>query len=77
LAEAVRITNPEYDRKRPGVIVSCSRAGAVAINLDSAETPLVLLYPAWKNHGTARTVNKKTTILHSRANKIDDKKEDR
>jgi hypothetical protein len=27
----------------------------------------VLLCPAWKKHGTARTAKKNTTILHSRA----------
>jgi fermentation-respiration switch protein FrsA (DUF1100 family) len=30
----------------------------------------VLLCPAWKKHGTARTVKKNTTILHSRADDV-------
>ena len=40
------------------------------MNLDSGDTPLVLLCPAWKKHGTARTVTQNTTILHSRADDV-------
>ena len=67
---AVRIAQAEYDRHRPDVIVGSSRGGAVAMNLDSGDTPLVLLCPAWKKHATARTVKKNTTILHSRADDV-------
>jgi hypothetical protein len=68
--EAVRIAQAEYDRHHPGVIVGSSRGGAVAMNLDSGDTPLVLLCPAWKKYGMARTVKKDTTILHSRADDV-------
>ncbi len=37
------------------------------MNIDSEDTPLVLLCPAWKTWGTAKTVKLGTTILHSRA----------
>ena len=37
------------------------------MNIDSGDTPLVLLCPAWKTWGTARTVKPNTTVLHSRA----------
>jgi alpha-beta hydrolase superfamily lysophospholipase len=67
---AVRIAQAEYDRHRPAVIVGSSRGGAVAMSLNSGDTPLVLLCPAWKKHGTARTVKKNTTILHSRADDV-------
>jgi hypothetical protein len=40
------------------------------MNLDSGDTPLVLLCPAWEKYGTARTVKKNTTILHSRADDV-------
>jgi len=62
--EALRIAQAEFDRHRPAVIVGSSRGGAVAMNLDSGDTPLVLLCPAWKKFGTARTV------LHSRADDV-------
>ena len=42
----------------------------MAINLDSGDTPLVLLCPAWERWGTARAVKKNTTILHSRADDV-------
>ena len=38
--------------------------------LNSADTPLVLLCPAWKKWGTARTVKPGTVILHSRADDV-------
>ena len=66
----VRIAQAEYDRHRPGVVVGSSRGGAVAMNLDSEDTPLVLLCPAWKKYGTAKTVKPGTTILHSRADDV-------
>jgi alpha-beta hydrolase superfamily lysophospholipase len=68
--EAVRIAQGEFDKYRPQVIVGSSRGGAVAMKLDSGDTPLVLLCPAWKKHGTARTVKRNTTILHSKADDV-------
>jgi hypothetical protein len=68
--EAVRMAQAEYDRHRPAVVVGSSRGGAVAMNLDSGDTPLVLLCPAWKKYGTARTVKPGTVILHSRADDV-------
>jgi alpha-beta hydrolase superfamily lysophospholipase len=64
-ADAVRIAQSEYEQHRPDVIVGSSRGGAVAMNLSAADTPLVLLCPAWKNWGAARTVKPETVILHS------------
>ncbi len=67
---AVRIAQAEYDRHRPDVIVGSSRGGAVAMNLDSGDTPLVLLCPAWRKFGMARKVKQNMTILHSRADDV-------
>jgi hypothetical protein len=64
--EAVRIAQAEYDQGHPDVVVGSSRGSAVAMNIDSSDTPLVLLCPAWKRYGIATTA-KKTIILHSRA----------
>jgi alpha-beta hydrolase superfamily lysophospholipase len=68
--EAVRIAQAEYDRGCPDIIVGSSRGGGVAMNIASGDTPLVLLCPAWKRWGGARSVKKNTTILHSRADDI-------
>lgn len=63
---AVRTAQAEYNQHRPDVIVGSSRGGAVAMNFDSKDTPLVLLCPAWKNWGSATTIKPQTIILHSR-----------
>jgi hypothetical protein len=68
--ESVRTAQAEYDRHRPDVIVGSSRGGAVAMNLDSGSTPLVLLCPAWKRWGTARTVKPGTVVLRSEADDV-------
>jgi hypothetical protein len=63
--EAVRIAQAEFDRHQPQVVVGSSRGGAVAMNINSGDARLVLLCPAWKKYGTARTVRASTVILHS------------
>jgi hypothetical protein len=40
------------------------------MNLRADSTPLVLLCPAWKRWGTARTVKPGTVILHSPADEV-------
>ena len=40
------------------------------MNIDGGEARLVLLCPAWKKWGTARTVKPGTVILHSRADDV-------
>jgi hypothetical protein len=67
---AVRIAQAAFDEHRPDVVAGSSRGGAVALNLQSGDTPLVLLCPAWKHFGAARTVKAGTTILHSRADEV-------
>ena len=50
---AVAIAQAEFDREKPDVLVGSSRGGAVAMNIKSGRTPLVLLCPAWKRWGKA------------------------
>jgi hypothetical protein len=69
-AEAVRIAQAEFDKHQPTVVVGSSRGGAVAMNINSGEAKLVLLCPAWKKYGPARTVKPGTVILHSRADDV-------
>ena len=64
---AVRIAQAEFDQGKPDVVVGSSRGGAVAMNIDSGNTPLVLLCPAWKRWGATTTVKPNTVILHSPA----------
>jgi hypothetical protein len=62
---AIRTAQAEYDQHKPDVIVGSSRGGAVAMNIDSNNTPLVLLCPAWQNWGTVKTLKVNSVILHS------------
>jgi hypothetical protein len=68
--EAVRVAQAQFDRGKPDVVVGSSRGGAVAMNIQAGETPLVLLCPAWKRWGPATTVKPNTIILHSKADDV-------
>ena len=68
--DSVRIAEAEFQQHQPDVIVGSSRGGAVAVNMNSGDTPLVLLCPAWKKWGTATTVKPNTIILHSRQDDV-------
>ncbi len=67
---AVRSAQTEYDQHQPDVIVGSSRGGAVALNINSRDTPLVLLCPAWKNWGTVKSLKPISLILHSRNDEV-------
>ena len=67
---AVRIAQTEFDQHQPDVVVGSRRGGAVATNIESGSTPLVLMCPAWKRFGTARIVKPGTVILHSKADDV-------
>jgi GNAT superfamily N-acetyltransferase len=68
--DSVRIAEREHCANQPDVVVGSSRGGAVAINMDSRDSPLVLLCPAWKNWGLATSVKPNTAILHSRQDDV-------
>ena len=65
-AAALATAQGEFDQHQPQVVVGSSRGGAVAMNINSGDAKLVLLCPAWRNWGTAKTVKPGTVILHSR-----------
>ena len=67
---AVKIAQEEIDKHQPQVVIGSSRGGAVAMNINSGNAKLVLLCPAWKKWGTARTVKLGTVILHFRADDV-------
>lgn len=60
--EAVEIAQGEFERGKPDVVVGSSRSGAVAMNINSGNTPLVLLCPAWKRWGAATRVKPKPPL---------------
>jgi hypothetical protein len=68
--KAVCTTQAEYDQHQPDVIVGSSCGGGVAMNIDSKNTPLVLLCPAWNDWGTVTTLKSNSVVLHSRAEDV-------
>jgi hypothetical protein len=70
--KAVAQAQAAYDWLLPDAIVGSSRGAAVAMNMDSGNTPLVLLAPAWKRWGKATTVKNPcgSVIVHSPTDKV-------
>ena len=62
--ESLRIAQQSFDQAQPDVVIGSSRGGAVALNIDSRDVPLVLIAPAWKRLGTATKAKPGTVILH-------------
>ena len=67
---ALRIAQQEFDRCAPDVVVGSSRGGAIAMNIRSGQTPLVLLCPAWKRWGDATRTKGRSWVLHSRRDEV-------
>lgn len=64
-SKAVAQAQVAFDSFKPDVIVGSSRGGAVAMNMDSGETPLILLAPAWKHWGKFDRITKPSFVIHS------------
>jgi len=69
-AASVAIAQAEFDQHKPDVVVGSSRGGAVAMNINCGDIPLILLAPAWKKWGDAKRVKLGTVVLHSRCDDI-------
>jgi len=68
--QAVSIAQSAFDQHAPVVVVGSSRGGAVAMNINSGDAGLVLLCPAWKKWGDAKTAKPRTIVLHSRHDEV-------
>ena len=64
-SRAVAQAQTAYDEFQPDVIVGSSRGGAVAMNMDGGDSPLILLAPAWRRWGKATSVKQNCVIIHS------------
>jgi len=62
-SDAVNQAQKSYKSFQPDLIVGSSRGGAVAMNIDSGNTPMVLLSPAWKKFGKSDKLEKNNVIL--------------
>jgi alpha-beta hydrolase superfamily lysophospholipase len=63
---AVEIAQRAFDSHCPSVIVGSSRGGAVAMNILTGDTGVVLLCPAWRKYGLVQATKPQSIILHSR-----------
>jgi uncharacterized protein len=68
--KACRTAQDVFDSEEPDLVIGSSRGGAVAMNLRRQKTPLVLMCPAWKHWGKAKTVVDPVLILHSRGDEV-------
>jgi hypothetical protein len=64
-SRAVAQAQVAFDEFQPNVVVGSSRGGSVAMNMDSGDRPLILLAPAWRRWGKARSVKKNCVVIHS------------
>jgi hypothetical protein len=69
-AESVRRAQRAFDDGHPDVVVGSSRGGAVALNIDARDVPVILIAPAWKKWGGAATVPARAVILHSEGDQV-------
>ena len=67
---SVLIAQAAFDEHTPDVVVGSSRGGAVAMNINIGDAGMVLLAPAWKKWGNAKTVRPQTRVIHSRQDDI-------
>ena len=67
---AVQTAQRDYDLHQPDCVIGSSRGGAVAMNIHSGDTPLLLLCPAWKNWGAMKKLKANSAILHSRQDEV-------
>lgn len=68
--QALKTAQQVFDSEQPDVVVGSSRGGALAMNLDSGMTPLVLLCPAWKRWGNRQSLKPQAVVLHSRDDEV-------
>lgn len=64
-AAAVRTAQAAFDLEQPDLVVGSSRGGAVALNIDTGDVPVILIAPAWRKWGSVKAARPRTCILHS------------
>ena len=67
---ALNTAQAAFNQHQPDIVVGASRGGAVAINIYSGSARVVLICPAWKKWGAAKSVKPDTQILHSGADDV-------
>lgn len=68
--KALETAQSAFRATKPDVVIGSSRGGALAMNIDSGDTPLVLMCPAWKHWGKTQKLEKEAIIIHSPADDV-------
>lgn len=69
-SKSIDIAQEFFNKFSPDVIVASSRGGAVAMNIETFETPLLLLAPAWPFFGNKKECKSNSIIIHSNNDEI-------
>ena len=67
---SLRIAQAAFDEGRPDLVIGSSRGGGAAMNIDTADVPMILIAPSWKRWGTVRKAKPGTMILHSEHDEV-------
>lgn len=59
-----------FNKFSPDIVVASSRGGAVAMNIETLEIPLLLLAPAWPFFGKKKECKSNSVIIHSNNDEI-------
>lgn len=69
-SSSIDVAQKSFDDFKPDLVVGSSRGGAVAMNMNTLETPLVLLAPAWPYFGKSKECKSNSIIIHSQNDEI-------
>jgi hypothetical protein len=63
--ECVRVAQREFDASQPDLLLGYSMGGSAAINIQTGDTPQVLIAPSWKYLGDVTSVKMQTIIINA------------
>jgi len=77
--KSLRTAQDVFDREHPDIVVGSSRGGALALAMDTRDTAVVLIAPAWTKRkmlrvsdGTQYSAPQRSCVLHSMNDNIID-----
>lgn len=68
--KSIEVAQKSFNDYRPDIVIGSSRGGAVAMNIDTLDVPLVLLAPAWPYFGSENKCKSNSVIIHSKNDEI-------
>lgn len=62
--ECLRVAQRAFDESQPDALIGYSQGGAAAMNIETGDTPQILISPGWKFRAEATTVKPQTIIVN-------------